>query len=178
MALTVSGNEKWASFCKAIDKDDLGSDPRFFDINSRFENRLALDEIISKILGEVDAASFTRRLRGFGIPCEIVLNTREVVLNSDFHKMGLFKKVKHDASGTFDHVVPAWELSQTPATIDLPAPTLGRHTKSVLSDILPMKKNKKLNRKEYFNFISDLKKQSIINLDTVLIKEFVMPANE
>ena len=136
VALTVSGNEKWASFCKAIDKDDLGSDPRFFDINSRFENRLALDEIISKILGEVDAASFTRRLRGFGIPCEIVLNTREVVLNSDFHKMGLFKKVKHDASGTFDHVVPAWELSQTPATIDLPAPTLGRHTKSVLSDIL------------------------------------------
>ena len=49
---------------------------------------------------------------------------------------------------------------------------------SVLSDILPMKKNKKLNRKEYFNFISNLKKQSIINLDTVLIKEFVMPANE
>ena len=49
---------------------------------------------------------------------------------------------------------------------------------SVLSDILPMKKNKKLNRKEYFNFISDLKKQSIINLDTVLIKEFVMSANE
>ena len=49
---------------------------------------------------------------------------------------------------------------------------------SVLSDILPMKKNKKLNRKEYFNFISDLKKKSIINLDTVLIKEFVMSANE
>jgi len=48
----------------------------------------------------------------------------------------------------------------------------------VLSDILPMKKNKKLNRKEYFNFISDLKKKSIINLDTVLIKEFVMSANE
>ena len=41
-----------------------------------------------------------------------------------------------------------------------------------------MKKNKKLNHKKYFNFISDLKKQSIINLDTVLIKEFVMTANE
>ena len=58
------------------------------------------------------------------------------MLYVDFHKMGLFKKMNHDESGTLDHVVPAWELSQTPATIDLLAPILGRHNKSVLSGIL------------------------------------------
>ena len=31
---------------------------------------------------------------------------------------------------------------------------------------------------EYFNFISNLKKESIIKLDTTLIKEFIMPVNE
>ena len=49
---------------------------------------------------------------------------------------------------------------------------------SVLSDKLSNKKNKELKRKEYFNFISGLRKQSIIEIDTVLIKEFIMPSDE
>ena len=49
---------------------------------------------------------------------------------------------------------------------------------SVLSNNISRAKNPKKNRKEYFNFISNLRKESIINLDTTLIKEFIMPINE
>ena len=49
---------------------------------------------------------------------------------------------------------------------------------TVLSNELPMKKNREQNRVEYFNFISDLKKHSTVNLDTALIKEFTMPVND
>ncbi len=49
---------------------------------------------------------------------------------------------------------------------------------SVLSNNISMEKNPKKNRIEYFNFISNLRKESIINLDTTLIKEFIMPINE
>ena len=49
---------------------------------------------------------------------------------------------------------------------------------SVLSDKMPLKKNRAQNRVEYFNFISDLKKHSTVNLDTALIKEFTMPVND
>ena len=49
---------------------------------------------------------------------------------------------------------------------------------TVLSNELPMKKNREQNRVEYFNFISDLKKHSTVNLDTALIKEFTMPLND
>ena len=49
---------------------------------------------------------------------------------------------------------------------------------SVLSDKLSNKKNKELKRKEYFNFISSFREQSIIEIDTVLIKEFIMPSDE
>ena len=49
---------------------------------------------------------------------------------------------------------------------------------TVLSNELPMKKNREQNRVEYFNFISDLKKHYTVNLDTALIKEFTMPAND
>ena len=49
---------------------------------------------------------------------------------------------------------------------------------TVLSNELPMKKNREQNRVEYFNFISDLKKHSTVNLDTALIKEFTMSLND
>jgi len=49
---------------------------------------------------------------------------------------------------------------------------------SVLSNNISRGKNPKKNRIEYFNFISNLKKESIIKLDTTLIKEFIMPVNE
>lgn len=49
---------------------------------------------------------------------------------------------------------------------------------SVLSDKLSHTKNKKLKHKEYYNFISGLREQSMIEMDTILIKEYIMPSDE
>ena len=48
---------------------------------------------------------------------------------------------------------------------------------SVLSDRLSNLKNIKLSRQKYFNFISGLKKQSTIDIDTILLKTFTMASD-
>jgi len=48
---------------------------------------------------------------------------------------------------------------------------------SVLSDKLSSLKNIKLNRQKYFNFISDLKIKSTIEIDTILLKTFTMASD-
>ena len=48
---------------------------------------------------------------------------------------------------------------------------------SVLSDRLSNLKNIKLSRQKYFNFISGLKKQSTIEIDTILLKTFTMASD-
>ena len=48
---------------------------------------------------------------------------------------------------------------------------------SVLSDRLSNLKNIKLSRQKYFNFISDLKKRSTIEIDTILLKTFTISSD-
>ena len=48
---------------------------------------------------------------------------------------------------------------------------------AVLSDKLSNLKNVELSRQKYFNFISGLKKQSTIEIDTILLKTFTLTSD-
>ena len=48
----------------------------------------------------------------------------------------MFVGVDHPGTGSFYHVSPPWDFSVTPASIRMPAPTLGQHTNEVLRERL------------------------------------------
>ena len=116
-------------------------DTRFLTQSLRQRYRFQLDGSISKIVAGWDSTQFTDALRSVGIPCEPVNDLFEVATSDDFHELGMFFEVDHPSTGSFYHVSPPWDFSVTPASIRMPAPTLGQHTTEVLKNRLGWSEN-------------------------------------
>ena len=134
VALTVEDETAWKEFQNVLGNPDELTDTRFLNLDSRQRYRFVLDEAISKVVARWDSRQFTDTLRSAGIPCETVSNLLQVATSNDLHKLGMFVEIDHPDTGPFHHVAPPWDFSATPASIRMPAPTLGQHTNEVLRD--------------------------------------------
>ena len=134
VALTVEDETAWKEFQNVLGNPDELTDTRFLNLDSRQRYRFVLDESISKVVARWDSRQFTDTLRSAGIPCETVSNLLQVATSNDLHKLGMFVEIDHPDTGPFHHVAPPWDFSATPASIRMPAPTLGQHTNEVLRD--------------------------------------------
>ena len=136
IALTVKDETEWIEFQNILGNPDELTDTRFLNLDSRHRYRFELDESISKVVARWDSRQFTDTLRSAGIPCEPVSNLLQVATSDDLHELGMFVGVDHPGTGSFYHVSPPWDFSVTPASIRMPAPTLGQHTNEVLRERL------------------------------------------
>ena len=141
IALTVEDETKWEAFQNSLGNPDELMDTRFLTLSLRQRYRFQLDGSISKIVAGWDSTQFTDALRSVGIPCEPVNDLFEVATSDDFHELGMFFEVDHPSTGSFYHVSPPWDFSVTPASIRMPAPTLGQHTNEVLKNRLGWSEN-------------------------------------
>jgi crotonobetainyl-CoA:carnitine CoA-transferase CaiB-like acyl-CoA transferase len=136
IALTVKDETEWIEFQNILGNPYELTDTRFLNLDSRHRYRFELDESISKVVARLDSRQFTDTLRSAGIPCEPVSNLLQVATSDDLHELGMFVGVDHPGTGSFYHVSPPWDFSVTPASIRMPAPTLGQHTNEVLRERL------------------------------------------
>lgn len=120
----------WSRFCQAIEREDLEHDPRFESFGARTENHVVLYHIFEEIFLSKTLAEWKPRLRG--LPFSPIQNFLEVVNDPQARANDFFVPFDHPAYGRIEVIASPINLSETPATIRMPAPEFGQHTEEVL----------------------------------------------
>ena len=135
-ALAAANERQWAILCEVIDQPHLCDDPRFADNNARVAHRQALRDILDAAFLSRDAEEWLGEFRRAGLPCGPINTIPEVFAHPQADARGLIADIDHSSAGTVQFPGFPYKLSQTPATVRLPPPTLGQHTEEILVELL------------------------------------------
>lgn len=132
------GNDKlFKALTEVMGQPELIQDERFCSNPMRVKNNASLKPIIEKWLQDYTIDEAVKMMLDNGVPAGPI-NTIDRVVN-DPHIAGvreMFVEIEHPVAGKMKIVGNHIKLSETPAHIKNPAPTLGQHTKEVLQEML------------------------------------------
>jgi crotonobetainyl-CoA:carnitine CoA-transferase CaiB-like acyl-CoA transferase len=137
-ALAVGSEKLWSAFCKAIDRLDLEHHPDYANNSLRVRHRAAFEAILFDLFRQRPAQEWLAKLRAVGVPCSLVRNLREVVEDPQSAFRGMFPVIDHPAIGPHRVTGMPIKFSDTPGGGSLPAPLLGQHTRSALTELLDL----------------------------------------
>ena len=151
ISIAVADDKEWQALCRAINRPELESDPRFSDQQARWLHQDELDEIITAWTESRDYYHVMEVMQGVGVAAAPSLSAEGLFNDAHIKEREVFRKVSHPVLGQNWVIAPPWRLSETPASIRR-APLLGEHNEDVLEGLLG------LTSKE----LEELKEQEVI----------------
>jgi len=136
VAIVISSEEEWASFCRAIGSPPWCGEERFATVAGRLENHDELDRLIEGWTRRRDPRQAMEILQRSGVSAGAVLDTGELVGDPHLEERGYFERVTHPEAGTHLHPGMPWKLSRTPGGIRGPAPCFAEHNDYVFGQLL------------------------------------------
>jgi len=133
LIVALQPDRYWSRFCQAIERPDLQDDPRFNSFQARAENREALYPILDEVFLSKTLEEWKSRLAG--IPFAVAQNLVEVINDPEARANDYFVPIDHPTHGRIEVVANPINLSETPATLRMPAPEFGQHTEEVLLEL-------------------------------------------
>ena len=134
--LGVANDDLWHRFCGAAERADLQSDARFAKASDRVRNREELVPLIKALIKERTRDEWLQRLDKAGVPSGAIRTVGEVCESELLKARGMVAEMDHASAGTVKAVKNAVHLSGTPADSYTAPPTLGQHTRDVLTGLL------------------------------------------
>ena len=129
--IMCSTERMWNSLCIAIDRPDLGLDPRFATDTARREHSEALAEEIGVWMLERTKEEAMQILGEAGVPCSATMTTEDLFRDPHLRARGFIQQLDHPEHGAIELLGFAPRLSNG----DVPfvrAPLMGEHTDDVL----------------------------------------------
>jgi formyl-CoA transferase len=138
--LMIVNTRMWESLCRAIDRPDLLTDPRFEKGMGRHQHGDVLYEEVAKWTRERTKAEAMKQIGEAGVPCSAVLDTRDLFEDPHLLARGFIKTVQHPAHGPVRLL--GWPARMSASEVEIePSPLLGQHTAEVLSADLGLDEN-------------------------------------
>ncbi len=134
-ALAVGNDAQWATFCAAIDHEELRDDPRFVTNGDRAANQDELTQVLNQIFATQDASDWVRILRVAGIPCAPINTVSEAFDSPQAAARDMVLEVDHPTVGRIKLAGFPYKFSHTPAAVRQPPPLLGEHTDEILAEL-------------------------------------------
>jgi len=127
--------QMWQAFLDVMGQPALAGDPRFATLEARWENREALDAIISEWTRQRGKHEIMEAMGAAGVPCGACQDTGEVLADPHLKEREMIVDLEYGRRGTYQTVGCPIKLSSSPAEITRP-PELGEHTDDLLSKLL------------------------------------------
>ena len=138
VAFTIPDDIMWHRFCRMLERPDLLEDPRLASPDLRTENRALLDEIVRPVFAELTRDEAVRRLQEVGVPAGPVQTSEDLLACPQLEARGVRVTVDYGELGERTFVRSPLLTSDAPDVPVNPAPTLGRDTEQVLTDVLDL----------------------------------------
>ena len=154
IAICAYTNDQWKVFLEAIRREDCLQDPRFQNLEDRLKNAHAVETIVtewSRKLGKEEALKVLREKK---IPCDPVLEVKEVLEDPQLKSRGMIPELMHPLSGGTGLKSAGFPIrfTELPAEYPGPAPFLGQHNQEIYMELLNFSKEE----------MEQLKKEGII----------------
>lgn len=136
--IAVGNDTLWQKFCGLIDRPDLAADPRFTTNPLRTENVKVLGEELTKTFVTKTMDEWLHILKEGGIPVGPINDVERVIKDPAIIARDMIVTTHHPVAGDVEMAGVPIKLSDTPGSVDGPAPTLGQHTREILKEKLNM----------------------------------------
>ena len=133
--VAVANPGLWIRFCEAMERPDWREDPRFLTNTDRVANRHALKSAIEDVFSRYTVEELTERFQARNVPCGRVRSISEALEHPQIGPREILMVQEHPRMGAIETLAPVIRLSRTPASVTLPPPELGEHTKEVLASL-------------------------------------------
>jgi crotonobetainyl-CoA:carnitine CoA-transferase CaiB-like acyl-CoA transferase len=135
--VVAAGNDRqWRAYCDAMERPELGIDPRFCKGAGRLENREVLVPILDQQMRTRSTAAWIERLERAGVPCGPINDYRDVLNDPQVRHRELQGAIRRSDGTDCPTVRSPLRLSETPVAYHQAPPRLGEHTREILHGIL------------------------------------------
>lgn len=133
--VAVGNDSLWKRFCRGLGLNEVMTDARFATNPDRLRNRDELTQILEKVFATKSSREWVELIEAAGVPCGPVLSLSEIFEDPQVLHRRMVEEVQHPKAGKIKVVGVPFKLSDTPASIRTPPPTLGEHSKEVLRSL-------------------------------------------
>ena len=110
---------------------------RWTRLSDRHRERAHLDRLLGNDTAKWCAEALMVELQARSVPAGVVWNAEDVIKNDPQLKhRGRWVRLKHAEMGEAIYNAPPFRFSNTPVSLESPAPLLGQHTREICSGLL------------------------------------------
>jgi formyl-CoA transferase/CoA:oxalate CoA-transferase len=124
----------WTPFCEAIGRPDLAGDPRFATRAARLGRRAELTALLADVFRSHTVGEWMKRLEARDVLCAPVNRYADLPSDPQVMASGMLVEQEHPRAGRLRTLDTPIRFNRTPGGIRTPAPALGEHTDSVLTE--------------------------------------------
>jgi crotonobetainyl-CoA:carnitine CoA-transferase CaiB-like acyl-CoA transferase len=135
MVLAVGNDRQFAKFCAIAGCPELAADERFATNNSRVRNRDILVPMLEEVLLARSTADWVAPLEASGVPAGPINDIAQAFDHPQVKHRKMKVDLPHPQAGTVPSVANPIKFSATPITYRSAPPTLGQHTRDILSSL-------------------------------------------
>jgi len=135
LVLAVGNDEQWQRLCDTLDLSALATDPRFATNGARVEHYQALVALLAPVFAQRTRAQWTALLVAAGVPCGPVRSVAEALADPQLQVREMLVRAMHATAGDLTLLGVPIKLSNTPGSVRAAPPTLGQHTRAVLTEL-------------------------------------------
>jgi crotonobetainyl-CoA:carnitine CoA-transferase CaiB-like acyl-CoA transferase len=137
MIVACGNDHLYLHLCRALDRQDLASDPSFATNAQRVQNRGVLIPLLQKIFLQKDTEVWLSLLHSAGIPCGPIRSVSTVFHDPQIQARGLVWECEHPTAGTISLLGSPLHLSETPPRLYKAPPLLGEDNAKVFNEAIP-----------------------------------------
>jgi len=131
------GNDKlWKNFCELIQRPGMAADENFATNAKRTENQKQLKVILEEVFAAKKTDEWIKLLESAGIPCGPINTVDKVLDHPQIQARNMIVENEHPIAGKIKMAGVPVKFSETPGSIERPAPLLGQHTEEILDELL------------------------------------------
>jgi len=136
LILAVGNDAQFMRMVKAMNRSDIGEDPRYLTGALRLKNSDALIPLMDSITATRTIDEWVRVMEAVDVPCGPINTIDRVFADPQVKARGIQMELPHSAAGSVPSVANPIRFSATPVRYRNGPPTLGEHTDAVLQRLL------------------------------------------
>ncbi len=125
---------QFQGLCRALDRPDLATDPRFVETVTRLRNGRELNAILTGEFARHTTAEIVERLSREKVPAAKINSRQDLLSDPQIAHNGMIIETEHPESGPMRTPRPPIIFEGAPSTIRRHAPQVGEHNSEVLAE--------------------------------------------
>ena len=135
-AISIHDDHEWQALRTVLGDPEWSRDSALGSLEGRKSAEDLLDQDLSAWTAGLSREDVVSMLRAAGLRCAPVNDMQDLHADPQLAVRQVWRKLEHPEIGEYSAVGPPFLLSETPASIQSPAPLLGEHNRHVFLDLL------------------------------------------